>query len=282
MVVAGWLAGTATGALRYHRASYRMAETATYIYCLVERAARPVMSRVPPGLPGATRPELLEISRNLRAVVADVPLDLYGQDRLDEQLRDLSWVANIAVAHESVVEHFSRGKGSTVVPMKLFSIFSSRERALADFRSRRRDLHAIVRRIRGCDEWGVRIMRTPGMVGARRASPVVRSGGTAFLAAKKQTRDDARQAALKGGQVAEETFQALSRKAKFTHRRDMGAAAASPPLLDAAFLVTVKAKGRFRAAVRQLARECSKAGATLTLTGPWPAYNFVQSSGERE
>ena len=87
-----------------------MAETATYIYCLVERATRPAMSKVPRGLPGATPPELLEISGNLRAVVADVPLNLYGQDRLDDQLRDLSWVANIAVAHESVVEHFSRSR----------------------------------------------------------------------------------------------------------------------------------------------------------------------------
>ncbi len=259
-----------------------MAETATYIYCLVERATRPVMSKVPPGLPGATPPELLEISRNIRAVVADVPLDLYGQDRLDDQLRDLSWVANIAVAHESVVEHFSRGRGSTVVPMKLFSIFSSRERALTDFRSRRRDLDAIVRRIRGCDEWGVRITRTPGTIRARRARADVHTGGTAFLAAKKQARDDARQAALKAGQVANETFEALSKPAKFARRRDLGASAATPPLLDAAFLVTVNARGRFRTAVRQRARECRIAGATLTLTGPWPAYNFVQPGGERE
>ena len=258
-----------------------MGETATYIYCLVERAARPAVSRVPPGLPGAARPELLEISRNLGAVVADVPLDLYGKNRLDEQLRDLSWVADIAVAHESVVEHFSRVKGATVVPMKLFSIFSSRERALEDFRGRRRELSAIVRRIRGCDEWGVRIMRTLGAVEARRAGTVVHSGGTAFLAAKKQAREDVRHAALKAGQAAEDAFRTLSRHAKSAHRRDLSPTTAAPPLLDAAFLVSDKAKGRFRKAVTQQARVCSRVGGTLTLTGPWPAYNFVQSSAER-
>jgi hypothetical protein len=94
-------------------------------------------------------------------------------------------------------------------------------------------------------------------------------------------RDDARQAALKAGQAADEAFLTLARHAKSAHRRDLSASAAAPPLLDAAFLVSSKAKGRFRKAVTQLSRGCRRAGGTLTLTGPWPAYNFVQSSVER-
>jgi len=37
-------------------------------------------------------------------------------------------------------------------------------------------------------------------------------------------------------------------------------------------------KLRFKAAVNREARRCRDAGADLTLTGPWPAYNFIQSA----
>jgi hypothetical protein len=53
-----------------------------------------------------------------------------------------------------------------------------------------------------------------------------------------------------------------------------------PPLLDAAFLVPTGKRARFQAAARRLAQACARAGADLTLTGPWPAYNFVQHAGE--
>ena len=57
--------------------------------------------------------------------------------------RDVDWVANAAVAHEVVVEHFARRTGSTVLPMKLFTMFSSVERAVAETRPRQRELTAV-------------------------------------------------------------------------------------------------------------------------------------------
>jgi hypothetical protein len=41
--------------------------------------------------------------------------------------------------------------------------------------------------------------------------------------------------------------------------------------------VPVAQRARFRAAVKRLAAETQRAGAGTTLTGPWPAYNFVQT-----
>jgi hypothetical protein len=35
-------------------------------------------------------------------------------------------------------------------------------------------------------------------------------------------------------------------------------------------------RARFRSLARRLAAGSAKAGAQMTLTGPWPAYNFVQ------
>ena len=60
-----------------------------------------------------------------------------------------------AIAHERVVEHVSRL--GTAVPMKLFTLFSSDARAVADLGRSRTRLRAVLRRIEGRQEWGVRV-----------------------------------------------------------------------------------------------------------------------------
>ena len=149
-----------------------MSDTATYVYCIVHAAASPKTTRVPSGLPGATRPSIVQVARSLWLAVAEVPLTTYGPGPLETALRDMQWVADVAVAHEAVVEHFTRQRGVAVIPMKLFTMFSSEERAVDQTRSRQRDIQAISRRIAGCEEWGVRITRTlraaPGSVDRRR------------------------------------------------------------------------------------------------------------------
>jgi hypothetical protein len=42
------------------------------------------------------------------------------------------------------------------------------------------------------------------------------------------------------------------------------------------FLVARSHRSRFTLATRRHATACAAAGAVLTVTGPWPAYNFVQ------
>jgi hypothetical protein len=253
-----------------------MSGTATYIYCIVHAAAAPKASRVPPGLPDATPPSIVSVARSLWLVGAEVPLDIYGAEPLESALRKMDWVGQIAVAHEAVVEHLAHQPRVTVIPMKLFTMFSSTERAVEDMRSHQKDLRAIAKRIAGCEEWGVRMSaaRRP-----RAAEPVVLRGasGAAFLAAKKQARDSVRESALALAAVAEDTFSCLSSASRDVRRRDDVPEGATPPLLDAAFLIPTTERASFKAAVRQLAREAKVKGAELTVTGPWPAYNFIQS-----
>jgi hypothetical protein len=59
-----------------------------------------------------------------------------------------------------------------------------------------------------------------------------------------------------------------------------GEPAENPPLLEAAFLVVVPARAQFKAAAKREAAVCAAAGAVMTLTGPWPAYNFVGDTGD--
>ena len=74
-----------------------------------------------------------DLGRGLWAVVSEVPLSTYGPAEVEAGLRNLEWVAEIAVAHEAVVEHFATRRGATVVPMKLFTMFTSFDRAISGF-----------------------------------------------------------------------------------------------------------------------------------------------------
>jgi hypothetical protein len=211
-------------------------------------------------------------------VCSDVPLASYGDESIEQGLRDLDWVSRVAMAHEAVVERFSNMNGATVIPMKLFTIFSNDDRARDEMRRRRRDLVAIVRRIKGCQEWGVRIVRST-RVGTPAGPRTLAASGSAFLAEKKRARDTVKARSRHVSRVAEQALRALSRLAREVRRREPIEAATTPPVLDAAFLVPVLRRTKFKAAAAQAAGMCLAAGADLTLTGPWPAYHFVQSGG---
>jgi hypothetical protein len=253
--------------------------SATYLYCVLRARGKPSTGRLPAGVPGGERPRILDVGGGLWLVATDVPADRYAGEALDAALRDLDWVAKIAVGHEAVVEHFARQPDVTVVPMKLFTMFSSDERALAEMRRRRKDIAAAVRRIAGAQEWGVRIMRGSALAPARQAS--AERGGVAFLAARKRARDASREAALAAVEAADTAFARLSAVARAVRRRDREREGTPPPLLDAAFLVPATRRAAFQAAAREQARACRDAGAVMTLTGPWPAYNFVSPATER-
>jgi hypothetical protein len=209
-------------------------------------------------------------------IAAEVPLETYGPGHLEPHLGDMAWVGRVALTHEAVVEHFARKTGITVVPMKLFTMFSTPARAVADVASRQKTIESSLRWIAGAEEWGIRVM--PGDPETRRgtAPPRTASSGVAFLAAKKRARDDARHARLAAAGAAVEAYERLARLAKASRRRDdVPSSAAAPPLLDAAFLVPSVRRALFTRAARREAAACARAGARMTLSGPWPAYNFV-------
>jgi len=56
------------------------------------------------------------------------------------------------------------------------------------------------------------------------------------------------------------------------------AAPGSRLLLDAAFLVPTSRTRTFRAAVKRKTKELGSAGVIVSLTGPWPPYNFISPS----
>lgn len=256
--------------------------TALYLYCVVRAARRPGLARVPRGLPEAAAPEAHRLAASLWLITATVPLAVYGPAALEPRLRDLDWVADAAVAHEAVVEHFARTRGAVVIPMKLFTMFSSLDKAIEEVGEGRAEIARAMKRIAGSEEWGVRVARLPPTPAATRGRAQPPASGAAFLAARKEARDATATARAAAIAAADEAFTRLGRHAREASRRERRQEPGSnPPVLEAAFLVTSAARARFKAEARRQAAACASAGAEMSLTGPWPAYNFVASKETR-
>jgi hypothetical protein len=249
--------------------------TAVYLYCVARSVRRPVLRRAPDGVPGASAAQAVAAGRGLWIVVADVPLDQYGPGRLEPRLQDFDWVATVAVAHEAVIEFVSRRAAVTVIPAKLFTMFSSILKATDDIVRRRKTIDRVMKHVAGCQEWGLRVTRRP-LAAAAASHGSAPASGAAFLAARKAARDAASTARAAAIVATERAFAALARHARDAKTRARAPEpGTNPPILEAAFLVTAGARPRFKAEARRQVSACAAAGADLVITGPWPAYNFV-------
>jgi hypothetical protein len=250
----------------------------TYVYCLVAASRRPTAARIPRGLPGMGRVRLLDVGRHRVLAVADAPLERYGEDAINRGLSDLDWVARAAIAHEAVVESFIGALA--VVPMKLFTIFTSDERALEHMRRQAPRVDAVLRRVANHHEWGVRVVLDRRQIAARAAKRdrAATVSGKGFLVRKKSQRDAAAELARHARDTVADVYDRLAAQAGLAKRRSASElpAQGGPLLLDAAFLIPVKRTARFRRLAEREARTMAPHGYRLTVSGPWPPYSFIE------
>jgi hypothetical protein len=250
----------------------------TYLYCVV--LAPPARRARVRGLPGTGPIRLLDADGGLHLVAADAPLSRYGEAAIKRGLGDLEWVSRAAMAHEQVVESFAGAEA--VLPMKLFTIFSSDARALAHVRGEQKRIDAAVKRVAKHDEWSVRVVldraRTEKKAAQPSASGTRNRTGVAYLARKKARRDAAVELAERARDIVAALYDRLGARARLSRRRSASELPVEngPLLLDAAFLVPRSRTGTFRTLAAREARALARQGYGMTLTGPWPPYSFVQ------
>jgi hypothetical protein len=237
-------------------------------------------ARAPKGLEGSAKPRLLEAGDGYHLLVTDAPLSLYDGPAIDAKLRDIDWVGARAAEHESLVEHAA--SLGTVVPMKLFTLFATDERALAHVKKMKRTLERVVKRISGCEEWGLRVLFDEARA-AKRAAEEARSmkaaSGKDFLLRKKALVEERRVTGARGAAEVDELYERLAKTARDAQRR----AAPSRELagrvfLDAVFLVPKTSVEKLKSTVASSAERLVEQGFDISLTGPWPAYSFIGGS----
>ncbi|HEY8452948.1 MAG: GvpL/GvpF family gas vesicle protein [Micromonosporaceae bacterium] len=276
---------------------------ATWVYAVV------AAGRAAPAVTGvADEPLRLVESGRLAAVVGSVDLPA-GDDALQRQLRDAGWLEHAARRHHEVVAACAAA-GATV-PLRLATVYRDDSRVREMLRHHAATLQTCLEAVAGREEWGVQayLLRpeptaaaSPPPAPARRvpaaAAPAVAPGqpssdpapepaaaapgpGTAYLW-RRRAEHAARRAARNAVAAAVEHIHAeLSRLAAAArHQTPAGGGYASQPApaLNASYLVDADVADRFRAEVRRL--DLAHDNLALRLTGPWPAYSFVDVEPE--
>jgi Gas vesicle synthesis protein GvpL/GvpF len=247
----------------------------SYVFCLIRSNRQPTMPRISEGMPGGRDLRVIEVGEQLWAIVQRVPEAAYGETALARGLQNLDWVGPRAIAHERVIELFL--STPALLPMHLFTLFSSDDRVVQHVQSDGTRIRRLLKRVEGKVEWGLRLTFDEKAASAKVSKRPVTSG-TEFLARKRDVLGVNRTRVKAARGAADRVYKSMSRLATAAQRRSSleRAAPGSRLLLDAAFLVPAAKSGAFRSAVRQQMRDLRAAGVTISLTGPWPPYNFVE------
>lgn len=256
-----------------------MSETAllTYVYALVRSARRPSLHGAPAGLPESRDLRLVPAGERLWLAVSSVPAPDYDASAVRRGLQEIDWLAPRALAHEAVVEHFLRAPA--LLPMPVLTLFTSDRRAVEHVAGNRERIDGLLERVERRVEWVLRLAWDGQAARTAVQRPVRAFTGVAYLARKRDLRDTGSARLATARAEAGRVFDALAGAAADARRRRPSRAENAPCsrlLLDAAFLVPARRSGAFHATLRRRTRDLGEAGIAVSLTGPWPPYDFVR------
>lgn len=220
----------------------------------------------------------------LTAIVERVAASEFAPDVLEERLKSLEVVTPLARRHQAVLaDAMSRGP---VVPARLCTLFSAEQAVKECLAEGRRSFLDKLARVAGCREWGLSVRCDEKTLGAAVAAdtpaPAPRpdlSPAQAYLLSKKRKAEMAELLEQRMQELADEIadeVEPLVDELRDRPARDDGSG--MTVLLDLAMLVMDDSEGALHAAVEDLAARLGPLGLSFVVSGPWPAYSFLQDN----
>ncbi|MEU2677519.1 GvpL/GvpF family gas vesicle protein [Streptomyces sp. NPDC007107] len=250
----------------------------SYVYAVC-RAGTPVETALAgqPGLEGA--PLRTVRAGELAALVSSVPSVSYGTEGVKAQMEDLARLEVLARTHHAVVE--AAYGHAAVLPMRLVTVYLDDGRVGEMLGAREPEFSALLARLEGHVELGVKIYADPReAVAVTRPAPetdTAVSPGRAYLQRRRSQQRNHRETYRAAGSVAAEVPARVDgiARAHVTHRPQQGdlARAAGENILNDAYLVQDAQADAFRAALAGLADDVP--GVRVEITGPWAPYSFA-------
>ncbi|WP_079145886.1 GvpL/GvpF family gas vesicle protein [Streptomyces lydicus] len=233
-------------------------------------------------------------SEGLAALVSSVPAGAYGEAGIRARLEDLTELAALARTHHAVVE--AAYAGTTVLPMRLATVYLDDARVRAMLEERDTDFTEALGWLEGHVELGVKVYADPREAAAapppvaepptaEGPAPAALSPGRAYLRQRRQERRHHRDAYRAAGGVAGAVPDRVAGlvRARVAHRPQQGelASAAGENIANEAYLVAVDRVEDFHRALAGLADGLP--GVRVEITGPWAPYSFatVPTAGGR-
>ncbi|GAX58122.1 GvpL/GvpF family gas vesicle protein [Streptomyces olivochromogenes] len=220
----------------------------------------------------------------LGLAVSHVPGQDFQEDALKQHLEDLEWLEAVARAHHGVIE--ALGERTTVLPLRLATVYLDDNRAREVLEAGRTMFAGRLARLSEHVEWGVKIYVESS---AALAEPTVPAAdltpGRAYLRNRRQ-QQSVRDTVYQAAQKAAERVEAAGRRHasdRVRHRVQQGlladaAGAVGENVVNDAYLVPLKRCDGFLADVAHAADGLD--GVRVEATGPWAPYSFAMPLDE--
>jgi len=253
-----------------------------WAYCVL-RDRDPVPSDV--DRVGERRIERIEAG-GLAALVSRVPAAEFATEPLTRNLNDLAWLERVARGHEAVLDAVLAQ--TTIVPLRMCTIFESDAGVREMLERRRESLTGALDALEGRLEWSVkvlvdreRLMEAVRPQGDEADDAALAGEGGAYLQrrrAERGTREAAGRLAADTARQVHARLQdwALDARTRPAQNRELSGHEGEM-VLNAAYLVERARTEELRQMVAELEEHHRALGARIELTGPWPPYNFVPS-----
>lgn len=235
----------------------------------------------------------------IQAVVSRVPLASFGPTTFQAQIRvkdpvgNMAWLQDKVLGHERVVRSvFER---HTIIPLKFGTLFETEEKVRAMLAARGADFRALLARLDGKEEWGVKVFadrarlreeieRGDDAIKNESAEIARKGAGAAYLLRQRLNE-----------QIAARVEQALADAGDLAYMRLLHWAVEGvvlrplPPemtgvpgemILNAAFLVAQDQAPTFLAYLASL--KAMHAWWHVEHSGPWAPYNFLNLGAEQQ
>ena len=245
-----------------------MGDELSYVYA--------VGARVPHGVVADLRgigdhPVRLVEDGDVAAVVGSVPAAEFSTESIEERLQDLAWITETARAHHRVVD--TVGAHAVVAPFALATVYLDDRRVEQVLRERREPFAAVLDRLRGRAEWGLKAWApsSSSPSGTGRAA-----SGTEYLRRRRSALRESERETDAAFDAAETLHASAADGTDAARRHRLHEPALSgrsePMVLNGAYLVGLDRVDGWRAAIEQAA---SVSGLAVEVTGPWVPYSFV-------
>jgi hypothetical protein len=260
-----------------------MSDELLWAYGIVPTTAAPSVGAT--GVAGGAVESLTE--GDLRVLVSSVPRAEFDEEPLRANLNDLEWLERVAREHEAVLDEALAQ--TTVVPLRLCTIFDDAEGTRQMLEREGEALRAALTRLEGRQEWGVKLLVDPDRLAASDAPAgggAQDEGGAAYLARRRQERTARETARGVAAQLVDEVDGALRAIALDAVRlrpqnRELSGHTGDM-LLNGAYLLGADQVDELRATADALQERYAEHGVQILVTGPWPPYNFAAGEATRQ
>lgn len=268
------------------------------MYCI-----RPLIDRVDKELGGiqAGAKVYFLLFRDIEIAVSDVDTEQFNERTLKEKLEnDAKWTERSVRLHHTIIEEV--GKNSEVViPMKFGTLYETRTNLEAMLTKYYAQFKKLIERLKNKQEWGVK-----AHLEYQKFAELLRKKNKEIKKLEKKRssipegikwyvdkKSDEFITAQHEKEMEKRLQYMVKRLEKYTEEvalNDLLPKEANEPphqkfwwggesgkdnVLNAACLVENDRLDKFQDLVRKLRKEYDPVGITLTITGPWPPYNFV-------